>query len=302
MGFLFSIFFTAKLYSQLIDNDILGRIEIRTFFNYVMKKTWLVQTRIGLSLKDLTGEGNLQEYELESYIRDLVPELPQLKQIQEPFTNYYVHTVVRKFFFFLDPFRVNRVRIMDVLASGFLDSLSDLRNTNLTEIQLSENWFSAQSVIRIYTSYIQLDEDKNGLLSKNELAGYAKGILTEEFIDRVFQEFLTYNGQMDYKSYLDFVLAMENKSEPQSIGYFFRAFDIAGKGKLTYVVLKYFYDGITRRLVQTGSKEIVPFEDILTEIFDMGETVISLLIDVQGFLMYENREALVAESIEEAEL
>ena len=31
------------------------------------------------------------------------------------------------------------------------------------------------------------------------------------FLERVFQECLTYEGEMDYKTYLDFVLAIENK-------------------------------------------------------------------------------------------
>ena len=34
------------------------------------------------------------------------------------------------------------------------------------------------------------------------------------FLERVFQECLTYEGEMDYKTYLDFVLAIENKREP----------------------------------------------------------------------------------------
>jgi serine/threonine-protein phosphatase 2A regulatory subunit B'' len=35
--------------------------------------------------------------------------------------------------------------------------------------------------------------------------------LTSIFIDRVFEEFQTFEGEMDYKTFLDFVLAMENK-------------------------------------------------------------------------------------------
>ena len=43
---------------------------------------------------------------------------------------------------------------------------------------------------------------------------------------RVFQECLTYGGEMDYKTYLDFVLALENKREPQALSYFFRILDV----------------------------------------------------------------------------
>ena len=51
------------------------------------------------------------------------------------------------------------------------------------------------------------------LLKKEELARYSPG-LTNIFIDRVFEEYQTYEGEMDYKNFLDFVLAMENKKSP----------------------------------------------------------------------------------------
>jgi serine/threonine-protein phosphatase 2A regulatory subunit B'' len=48
------------------------------------------------------------------------------------------------------------------------------------------------------------------MLKKHELANYLKG-LTKIFIDRIFEEYQTFEGEMDYKTFLDFVLAMENK-------------------------------------------------------------------------------------------
>lgn len=41
--------------------DPYGRISIMQFFNYVMRKVWLHQTRIGLSLYDVAGQGYLKE-------------------------------------------------------------------------------------------------------------------------------------------------------------------------------------------------------------------------------------------------
>ena len=51
---------------------------------------------------------------------------------------------------------------------------------------------------------------------------YGTSTLTPIFIDRIFEECLTYGGEMDYKTYLDFVLALENRKEPQALAYFFR--------------------------------------------------------------------------------
>lgn len=56
-----STFFTATVFAKLQKDDPHGRISIQTFFDYVMKKVWSYQTRIGLSLYDVTGQGYLRE-------------------------------------------------------------------------------------------------------------------------------------------------------------------------------------------------------------------------------------------------
>ncbi len=70
--------------------------------------------------------------------------------------------------------------------------------------------------MRVYEKYLKLDTDHNGLLKKSELQKYHFG-LTGLFIDRVYEEYQTFEGEMDYKTFLDFVLAMENKKTPQAI-------------------------------------------------------------------------------------
>lgn len=152
------------------------------------------------------------------------------------------------------------------------------------------------------------------MLNKEELAGYGTGTLTKVFMDRVFQECLTYDGEMDYKTYLDFVLAMENRHEPQSLQYLFRILDINNKGYLDTFCLNYFFRAIQEQMTFHG-QEPVPFEDVKDEIFDMvrpadpykitlqdsvscgqGDTMISILIDLNGFWTYENREAMAADT------
>ena len=78
-----------------------------------------------------------------------------------------------------------------------------------------------------------------GMLSPHELQKYGSGMLSEEFVQRVFEEYQTYRDdskdrqqEMDYKTFLDFVLAMENKNTSQSIEYLWRLVDIKHNGKL----------------------------------------------------------------------
>ena len=311
-------YFQPSTFCKLLQDDPYGRISIMNFFNYVMRKIWLHQTRIGLSLYDVLGQGYLRESDLESYILDLIPSLLQLRGLEKSFHSFYVCTAVRKYFFFLDSLHTGQIKISDILACSFLDDLLELRDEDLPKDQQQSNWFSAPSALRVYGIYLNLDKDHNGMLSKKELKQYGMGTLTQVFIDRVFQECLTYEGEMDYKTYLDFVLALENQKEPQALHYFFKILDIEGKGYLTTFTLNYFFRSIQQQMKQ-HNQEPVNFEDVKDEIFDMvkpadptritlqdlincgqGEVVISILIDLNGFWTYENREVLVADNGDEA--
>ncbi|XP_076464140.1 serine/threonine-protein phosphatase 2A regulatory subunit B'' subunit gamma-like [Babylonia areolata] len=310
-------FFQATVFSKLVQNDPFGRVAIMQFFNYVMRKVWLHQTRIGLSLYDVAGQGFLKESDLENYILELIPTLPQLVGLENTFYSFYVCTAVRKFFFFLDPLRTGRIKILDILACSFLDDLLELRDEELSKELQESNWFSAPSALRVYGQYLNLDKDRNGMLSKQELARYGTGTLTDVFLDRVFQECLTYEGEMDYKTYLDFVLAMENRKEPQALRYLFRILDVQHRGYLNVYALNYFFRAIQGQMKLHG-QDPIPIEDVKDEIFDMvkpadplkltlqdlikcgkGDTVVCILIDLNDFWTYENREYLVTDQSEQ---
>lgn len=284
------------------------------FFNYVMRKVWIHQTRIGLSLYDVNGQGFLREQDVENYIAELIETLPQLDGLDKSFHSFYVCTAVRKFFFFLDPLRTGKIRILDILACSFLDDLLELRDQDLAKDVQDANWFSAPSALRVYGQYLNLDKDHNGMLSRQELLSYGTSTLTPTFVDRVFEECLTYGGEMDYKTYLDFVLALENRKEPQALNYFFKILDVKHQGFLNTFCLNYFFRDILQQMEKL-SQDPVRFEDVKDEIFDMvrpedplrikledlirccnGDTVVSILIDLNGFWNYENREVLASDN------
>ncbi|XP_066911510.1 serine/threonine-protein phosphatase 2A regulatory subunit B'' subunit gamma-like [Clytia hemisphaerica] len=312
-----SQFFKPITFAKLYQKDPYGRISIMQFFNYVMRKVWLYQTRIGLSLYDVAGQGFLRESDLENYILELIPTLPQLDGLEKNFYSFYVCTAVRKFFFFLDPMHTGKIKIQDVLSCSFLDDLLELRDEVLSKEKQDANWFSAPSALRVYGQYLNLDTDHNGMLSKDELKKYGTGTLTDCFLDRVFQECLTYEGEMDYKTYLDFVLALENKKEPQALQYLFKILDVQHNAYLNTFSLNFFFRAIQEEMNKHGHEEVT-LHDVKDEIFDMvkpkhplhitlqdlvnsaqGDTVMNILIDVNGFLTYENRELLVLEDNED---
>ena len=53
---------------------------------------------------------------------------------------------------------------------------------------------------------------------------------------------------MDYKTYLDFVLALENRKEPQALTYFFRILDVRQEGSLNIFVFNYFFRDILKQM------------------------------------------------------
>ncbi len=127
--------------------------------------------------------------DLENYITELIPTLPQLEGLEKSFHSFYVCTAVRKFLFFLDPLKLGKVRIQDILASGFLDELLEvtriflnlfilhtknieihqLRDEELPKDAQDSNWFSAPSALRVYGQYLNLDTNRNGMLCQEEL-------------------------------------------------------------------------------------------------------------------------------------
>lgn len=199
----------------------------------------LLQARLDLSFYDEDMDGALVEDELQQYLSDIMPSL-NLSTIKPSFHKFYLCTAVRKFFFFLDPTKRGKIPIRDIILSPILTELFVLREPELPKEFERNNWFSAISTLRIYGQYLSLDVDRNGMLSRKELSGYGNGSLTDVFLNRVFQECQTYNGEMDYKTFLDFVLAMENYQTPESIMFCFKMLDVNGQGYLDEFTLLYF--------------------------------------------------------------
>lgn len=315
----FRQFFTPSIFLKF-PRDRCGCIPVFPFFAFVVRKVNSKQTRVQLAYYDALGRGYLREKDMENYIFELIPSLPQLSALQEEFYPFYVFTAVRKFFFFLDSKRTGRIHMTDLVSSSILNELYELRQDQPHDKSDNEsNWFSMQSSLRVYAAYLELDVDQNGMLSKQELKHFGHGMLTDVFIDRVFEEYQTYRDaetgerEMDYKTFLDFFLAMENKSTPEALQYFWKLIDIHQCGHIDGFTINYFFSAIVKKL-QTKKMDVAVVDDVKNEIFDMvkasqpgiitledlmncrqGGVVLSMLIDAAAFWRYDNRENLLME-------
>ncbi|XP_074583954.1 putative serine/threonine-protein phosphatase 2A regulatory subunit B'' subunit TON2 [Curcuma longa] len=311
------------------EKDESGRIAILPFYLYVMRTVSLTQARIDMSELDEDSDGFLQPHEMEAYIRGLIPNLAQLRDMPGAFIQMYCRIAARKFFFFCDPHRRGKSCIKKVLLSNCLQELMELHQESEEEVpdtEQAENWFSLTSAQRICDMFLALDKDKNGTLSKQELKEYAEGTLTEIFIERVFDEHVRRSKagggntrEMDFESFLDFVLALENKDTPEGLTYLFKCLDLQGRGYLSTADIHTLFRDVHQKWIDGGNYELC-IEDVRDEIWDMvkpvdplritladllackqGGTVASMLVDVRGFWAHDNRENLLQEEEEPEE-
>lgn len=123
----------------------------------------------------------------------------------------------------------------------------------------------------------------------------------------------------DFKTFLDFVLAMENRTTTASMQYLFRLLDINRQGYLDAFTINYFFRAVCKRIRDAGHEAVDP-ADVKDEIFDMvapehplritfadlkrckvGHTALYILIDVNGFWQYDNRESLMQQKEDEGD-
>ena len=313
---IFSEYFRPSVFLQF-DKDKYGRIELLSFFHYVFRKINCEENKINLSISDFCCEGFLIDKDLENYIKKVIVNFPFYAEISEEIKEYYILVAQRKFFFFLDPKRIGKIFINDIITSNILPELLDLEKAT-SKKEMEYNWFSLYNFSRIYRKYVLLDKDKNGLLSKKELIKYSPG-LTSIFIDRIFEEYQKYDNAIDFKQFIDFVLAMENKKEPASIQYIWRALDVYHNNKMDTFVINMFFKGVIKKLLNRNKGEY-RIDDIKDEIWDMigpknpnyitledvlnskySDTVIALLIDAKAFYQHDQKEMPYIEEFVEIE-
>ncbi|SPQ93958.1 Serine/threonine-protein phosphatase 2A regulatory subunit B'' subunit gamma [Plasmodiophora brassicae] len=302
-------FFTARNFCRFA-RDAHDRINSGALYHFIVRKVSADSTRVSLTSLDISGSGSLTEADLERYVFDEIRDLYQLQTLEEPFYPFYVFTAVRYILFVLDPLRKGRVKISDLVSSPVMREFADLRHAPAPGTESGRSWFSAHSALSVYALYLKLDKDHNGMLSKQELNEYNDGAFTELFFDRVFQVSRTYNGEMDYKTFLDMELALQKRDTPQGLRYFFNILDVNHVGYLTGYNINLFFRAVLAKMKEFGL-EPVRVEDVINEVFDMvgpsdperifyddllrsgvGHTVVSILIDVNGFWAYDNRESL----------
>lgn len=273
-----------------------GYASIPSFMSYARRCNASKALFVEICEYDPIGLGSITEENFEAYLHSKCPTFQSWQELQvgeqSSFLPFYVLTVARKFFFFLDQNRTGKIPIHRLVHCGLMRDLLALRSepwaraltlhgitipANVAGAELSledtSNWFLPRNVlIHVYRTFVSLDRAKTGMVNEQEMLRYGRGGLTQVFIRRVFQEYPTYCGdrsrEMDFKCFLDFHLAHEFKHTRPGLRYFWRVLDIKHVGYIDVDVINFFFREVRQRLFE-GKHDLVEVQDAVNEIFDM---------------------------------
>ena len=156
-------------------------------------------------------------------------------------------------------------------------------------------WLMPQNTLSLWAIFHRLDSRKSGLLSKEDLRGYGSGCYTDVFWTRLYQEIETFRGgldddeeeeggaketplahasvsdgtqEMDYKTFVDLLLALEYRHTPQALRFFWPLLDVRKQGYIDAWTIHYFF----REVIASpnfSARDTPNPEDVKDEIFDM---------------------------------
>ncbi|KAJ3131883.1 Serine/threonine-protein phosphatase 2A regulatory subunit B'' subunit gamma [Physocladia obscura] len=250
----FAAFFRPSVFARfLCDAD--GLVGVHEFFNYVLRKVSLMQARLDLAIYDKDNDGFLTPDDLARFLSDLVPSLSL--SLAPSVIPFYLATAQAKFSFFLDQNKRRRFAIHAILLSPILTELFELREPNLPDQLVKTNWFSDFYVLKIYGQFLALDQDQNGLLSRDEISRFNSGTLTDIYLDRLYEERQTRQNQIDYNTFVELILVLENPSSAQSITYQFKLLDINHKTYLDYFTITALFKQVVAKMVSFGHEPVI---------------------------------------------
>ena len=273
----------ARLFLSL-HLDAYGRARATSLHRAACTVAQLLSTRIDLAALDPGNTGRLDEPALESFVQACVPKIRRLAghshlRPGHSFEPFYVAHCTRKLLLALGGRRrCGWVSVEELLLSPQLSDLFSLCAADdngdgdgaAAESALEEGcWFSLQRAIKVYRKFLELDGDHDGMLTSDELLQFGEEgmALTPAFCERLFEVVHTYDGRLDYKGYLDFVIALDHRGEAAGLAYFWRVLDLHSRGSIGLFELHYFIRDVVQGLLDAGD-EPTELENIIDEIID----------------------------------
>mmetsp|Transcript_27528 Transcript_27528/g.44795 ORF Transcript_27528/g.44795 Transcript_27528/m.44795 type:complete len:574 (+) Transcript_27528:137-1858(+) len=240
------------------------------------------------------------------------------------FQERYADTVIIRIFYMVNRSGRGRISLKEFLESNLFQACCQLDEEE--DVNAVTEYFSYEHFYVIYCKFWELDSDHNFLIDKKELMRYSNHSLTFNIVERIFEQagrrFIagTPPGMMGYEDFAWFLLSEEDKSTETSLEYWFRCVDLEGKGCITALDMRFFYQEQMHRM-ECLAQEVVPFEDVCCQMFDMLHPTIvgkitlkdlkrcktagilfNVLFNLNKFLAWEQRDPFLARQEQLSEL
>jgi hypothetical protein len=348
-----SQFLRPEIYLKLPRDPVSQELPLSTLLSYICRCLTYegLYCSIGsFSVGDPTAETLTSLDALEDWLYMMSSRLTQIKKMSEQFLPLWVFTAAHTIAFFHGrqqttriPYGVTgsekvsttsvRIPITDLLQTDTIRHLLELRNPYIEDME--SNPFARIRAVRYYDSFTVFDsmrmDDTDPTVPPSEtcciLGG---GYMNPVFVHRLLGRYVG-GPPMDYRRFLTFAIAWDNRRSSAGIGYFWPIFDVDNKGFITVDDVVPLVDGMVNLLQSLpnacgpqggNAKKILLHEvhDILkssnTGRFSKDQamkspqafgTIVGLLGNTQAFVEYECREdtahkQFIAKQVNDAKL
>lgn len=195
------------------------------------------------------------------------------------FQQKYALTVASRIFYTLNRAGTGKISAKELRRSGLLRAMQFVDENE--DINKETSFFSYEHFYVLYCRFWELDTDRDGALTREDLLKYGDHSLSNAIVDRIFEvgarpfedglggkRSSKEREKMMYEDFIFFMLSEEDKGNEASLRYWFHCVDVDGDGRLSLQDMRYFYNIQLQRMEWLGH-ELVPFEDVLCQMLDM---------------------------------
>ncbi|KAK8789302.1 hypothetical protein WA588_001187, partial [Blastocystis sp. NMH] len=151
----------------------------------------------------------------------------------------------------------------DYLTGG-TRSLGSLESSNSCTV----NWFTPDTAFAVYSQFIQLDENRDGLVDWKELAKYDDNGLNTVFTRNVITMSSNGNG-LNYLLFLQFAIAYHHLHLPKAQHIIFNYLDKQQQGYITAAALLEYYQESVSKIQKIDNTLVLSAADLVRELYDM---------------------------------
>jgi len=183
----------------------------------------------------------------------------------------YAQTVIARIFLMVNKSGNEQMTLRELKSSNLLQKLLELDEEE--DINKIHDYFSYEHFYVLFCKFWELDTDKDGYVTAEDLERYEDHSLTKLIIQRVVEgagrKLLSgVKGKLSYYDFIVFLVCEVDKTSDVSVEYWFRCVDLDGDGVISAYEMEAFLAEQLPR-IQALSPEPVRMEDLICQLNDM---------------------------------